>query len=66
MKIDVFNHILPEAFFAEFLRIAGGLKDMGKRSRNLPAIWDLDARFRVMDEFGADYRQVISLASPPI
>jgi aminocarboxymuconate-semialdehyde decarboxylase len=26
---------------------------------------DLDARFRMMDEFG-DYRQVISLASPPI
>ncbi|MBZ5605310.1 MAG: amidohydrolase [Acidobacteriia bacterium] len=65
MKIDVFNHILPEAFFAEFLRIAPGLKDMGKRSRNIPTIWDLDARFRMMDEFG-DYRQVLSLASPPI
>ncbi|HWZ32629.1 MAG TPA: amidohydrolase family protein [Bryobacteraceae bacterium] len=65
MKIDIFNHILPEAFFAEFLRIAPGLKDMGKRSRNIPVMWDLDARFRMMDEFG-DYRQVISLASPPI
>jgi predicted TIM-barrel fold metal-dependent hydrolase len=66
VKIDIFNHILPEAFFAEFLRIAPGLKDMGKRSRNIPTIWDLDARFRMMDEFGGDYRQVISLASPPI
>ena len=66
MKIDIFNHVLPEGFFAEFLRIAGGLKDMGKRARNIPIMWDLDARFRVMDEFGADYRQVISLASPPI
>ena len=66
MKIDIFNHILPESFFAEFLRLAPGLKDMGKRSRNIPTIWDLDARFRMMDEFGADYRQVISLASPPI
>jgi predicted TIM-barrel fold metal-dependent hydrolase len=65
VKIDIFNHILPEPFFAEFLRIAGGLKDMGKRSRNIPIMWDLDARFRVMDEFG-DYQQVISLASPPI
>ncbi len=65
MKIDIFNHILPEIFFAEFLRIAPGLKDMGKRSRNIPTIWDLEARFRMMDEFG-DYRQVISLASPPI
>ncbi len=65
VKIDVFNHILPETFFAEFLRIAPGLMDMGKRSRNIPTIWDLDERFRMMDEFG-DYRQVLSLASPPI
>ncbi|HLW77839.1 MAG TPA: amidohydrolase family protein [Bryobacteraceae bacterium] len=68
-KIDVFNHILPEPFFAEFLRIAGGLADMGKRVRNLPALYDLTPRFRVMDEiqkeFG-DYSQVVSLASPPI
>ena len=65
MKIDVFNHILPPRFFAEFLQVAPGLKDMGMRSRNLPVMVDLDARFRMMDEFG-DYRQVISLASPPI
>jgi uncharacterized protein len=65
VKIDIFNHILPEAFFAEFLHIAGQLADMGKRSRNIQVIRDLDARFRLMDQFG-DYRQVISLASPPI
>ncbi len=65
MKIDIFNHILPPRFFAEFLKVAPGLKDMGKRSRNLPVMVDLEARFRMMDEFG-EYRQVISLASPPI
>ena len=65
MKIDIFNHILPERFFAEFLRVAPGMKDMGKRSRNIPVMCDMDARFRMMDEFG-EYCQVISLASPPI
>jgi predicted TIM-barrel fold metal-dependent hydrolase len=65
VKIDIFNHILPERFFAEFQKVAPGLKDMGKRVRNIPVITDLDARFRMMDEFG-DYRQVISIASPPI
>ena len=65
MKIDIFNHIFPERFFAEFLTTASGLKDMGKRVRNIPAMVDLDARFRMMDEFG-EYCQVISLASPPL
>jgi predicted TIM-barrel fold metal-dependent hydrolase len=65
LKLDIFNHILPEPFFAEFLHIAGDLKDMGKRSRNLPVMYDLNARFKMMDEFG-DYQQIISLASPPI
>jgi predicted TIM-barrel fold metal-dependent hydrolase len=65
MKIDVFNHIFPARFFAEFQKAAPQLKDMGKRVRNVPTIIDLDARFRMMDEFG-DYRQIISIASPPI
>ncbi len=65
MKRDVFNHILPQRFYAEFLKIAPGLKDMGKRSRNIPVMSDLDARFRMMDEFG-EYCQILSLASPPI
>ncbi|MBI3680824.1 MAG: amidohydrolase family protein [Acidobacteria bacterium] len=65
MKIDVFNHIFPPRFYKEFLRVASGLEDMGKRVRNIPVAVDLDVRFRMMDEFG-DYRQVLSLASPPI
>src|SRR6266404_7018859 len=65
VKIDVFNHILPQRFYAEFLKIAPGMKDMGKRSRNIPVMSDLDARFRLMDEFG-EYCQILSLASPPI
>ena len=65
MKIDIFNHIFPERFFAEFLKVASGLKDMGKRVRNISTMVDLDARFRMMDEFG-EYCQVISLASPPL
>jgi predicted TIM-barrel fold metal-dependent hydrolase len=65
VKIDIFNHIFPERFFAELLNAASGLKDMGKRVRNISTMADLDARFRMMDEFG-EYCQVISLASPPL
>jgi predicted TIM-barrel fold metal-dependent hydrolase len=38
---------------------------MAKRSRDVQALYDLDLRFKMMDLFG-DYRQVISIASPPI
>jgi predicted TIM-barrel fold metal-dependent hydrolase len=38
---------------------------MGKRVRGVPVLFDLDARFKVMDMFD-DYAQIICLASPPI
>ena len=63
--IDVFNHIFPARCFEKFLDLARNLEDMGKRTRNVPMLVDLDTRFRVMDEFG-DYSQILSLASPPI
>jgi predicted TIM-barrel fold metal-dependent hydrolase len=65
MKIDIFCHIFPECAFQRFFEAAPNLKDMGKRVRNVPMLFDLDLRFRVMDRFG-DYRQVISMASPPV
>ncbi len=65
LKIDLFNHFFPKRFWEEFLKSSYGLKDMGKRVSNIPTIYDLDARFRSMDEFG-EYKQLLSLASPPI
>jgi aminocarboxymuconate-semialdehyde decarboxylase len=65
MKLDIFCHIFPEEALRRCFEAAPNLKDMGKRIRNIPMLYDLDLRFRVMDRFG-DYRQVISLASPPL
>ena len=65
MKIDIFCHIFPRIAFERFFDTAPNLQDMGKRVRNVPVLFDLDLRFRVMDEFG-DYQQVISMASPPL
>jgi len=65
VKIDVFNHIYPPGFFEELDKAAPQLADMGKRVRNISTIANLDNRFRMMDEFG-EYRQILSLASPPI
>ena len=48
------------------LKVAPNGKDMHKRVREIPCIVDLRERFRIMDQFGDDYAQVISLPSPPI
>ena len=65
MKIDVFNHFFPRAYFDRY--IAGGAagKDRGKRMASVKAAVDLDERFRLMDEFG-DLRQVLTIAQPPL
>src|SRR5690349_2935306 len=64
-KIDIFTHISPPGFSEGVERIAGGLKDIGKRSRGVPMLHDLSVRFRVMDMF-PEYQQVLSLPTPPI
>ena len=64
MKIDIFNHFLPKRFFDTFIDVGSRTGPL-KRIQNVETLVDLDARFRLMDEFG-DFRQVISLASPPL
>lgn len=63
MKIDVFNHVLPQRFIE-----AGGRTvdpNMAKRTGAIPTLWDMDARLKLLDAFD-DVQQVISLAGPPI
>jgi len=63
MKIDIFCHIFPQNFHDRMRKLPeSGIK---MRSLGVPAMVDLDIRFRMMDRFG-DYVQVVSLASPPI
>jgi aminocarboxymuconate-semialdehyde decarboxylase len=48
------------------VRVLPDGRDMHKRVRAIPSIVDLEVRFRIMDAFGDDYRQVLTIASPPI
>lgn len=66
MKIDAFTHIFPKGYWERMMRVLPDGRDMHKRVRAIPSIVDLDARFRIMDDFGDDYRQILSLGSPPI
>ena len=65
-KLDIFNHIYPRPYFDRMLAVAPGLKDIGKRMRGIPMLIDLDERFRVIDRFGDEYQQILSIATPPI
>jgi len=65
LKIDVFNHIFPRPFF-ERLQEATVNRGAIKRWLHIPFLHDLDVRFRMLEEFGSDYRQVLSLSAPPI
>jgi aminocarboxymuconate-semialdehyde decarboxylase len=60
-KIDIFNHVMPMKFFERI----GDYKDIGKRMREVPMLYDLDVRFRVMDRFPG-YQQVLCAGMPPI
>jgi predicted TIM-barrel fold metal-dependent hydrolase len=63
--IDAFNHFFPKRFFAGVLETPAAQKDMGKRVRGIPALFDLDERKRIVDAF-PDYSQVLSLSMPAI
>ena len=57
-KIDVFTHIAPKKY----------VDSLQKYSPNAivnQALWDLDQRFRMMDQLG-DIKQILTLVSPPI
>jgi predicted TIM-barrel fold metal-dependent hydrolase len=65
LKIDAFSHILPPHYFDVMREHATDPKSL-TRWLNLPALHDVEARLRMMDEFGPEYQQVLTLSSPPI
>src|SRR5690349_2886947 len=63
--VDIYCHIYPDRFFQEMMKVAPKVGNIGPRLRSITKLFDLDARFKEMDEYG-DYRQIISLPNPPI
>lgn len=67
MKIDVFAHVLPPRYLAERNKRAGEKFDSQYRkySGAVPALHDLELRFRVMDRF-PDVSQLLTIAGPNV
>lgn len=75
LKIDVFNHVLPERFlkalptpslYVPNISKKGSAKSAGSEPlADRLALHDLDTRFRIMDRFDG-YVQIICMAEPPV
>src|SRR5262245_19777473 len=63
--VDAFNHFFPARFFDELVKTPAAQKDLGKRVRGIPALYDLDERRRIVDSF-PDYAHVLGLGRPAI
>jgi aminocarboxymuconate-semialdehyde decarboxylase len=63
MRIDAYTHFMPSRMFT--LLVDSGYPDIGKRMREVPCIYDIDLRKKVVDTF-KDYAQIISYAMPPL
>ncbi|OFW16750.1 MAG: hypothetical protein A3H29_05920 [Acidobacteria bacterium RIFCSPLOWO2_02_FULL_67_21] len=66
MKIDAFNHIVTPRYRDARLRMAPPEARLQEQERAMPALVDLDARFRAMDTAGAGYVQIVNTANPPV
>ena len=64
MIIDIFNHFMPKAYLDRLTQLIPGHVATTAFPR-LATLVDVDARLRLLDEFG-DFAQVLSLANPPL
>ena len=64
MKLDIYTHVFPMTFFDKMEEV---VEDKGpiKRWLNIPVLYDIDARLRMMESFG-EYQQVLTLSAPAI
>src|SRR6516165_4257660 len=65
MRIDAYTHFFPKRVFDKLSEAASGYKDMGKRVRSLPALYDLDRRRAIVGAH-KDYAQILSYPQPPV
>ena len=62
--IDIFNHFMPKSVFERVRELVPN-HPATRAFPEVPTLWDVDARLRMMDEFDG-LQQVLSLANPPI
>ncbi|HVP76302.1 MAG TPA: amidohydrolase family protein [Thermodesulfobacteriota bacterium] len=64
-KIDIFCHIVPAKYKEALLKKASRPSYYLENTKALPALSDLDLRFKAMDKYEG-YRQVLGMGAPPV
>ena len=64
-KIDIFPHIFPKSYFDKMVEIIPNPAAI-RRWTNIPVLYDLDRRLGMMEEFGPDYQQILTLSMPAV
>ncbi len=64
-KIDIFCHIVPSKYKEALLKRASRPSYYLDNTKALPALSDLDIRFKAMDKYEG-YRQVLTVGAPPV
>ena len=64
-KIDIFPHIFPKPYFDKMVEVIPN-KAAVRRWTTIPVLYDLNARLQMMEEFGPDYQQILTLSMPAI
>src|ERR1700704_3720649 len=64
-KIDIFPHIFPKAYFDKMVEVIPN-KGAVRRWLEIPVLYDLNARLKMMEQFGPDYQQILTLSMPAI
>ena len=62
--IDAFCHVMPARIYERLLALSPGNPSLNA-FKTLPELWDRDKHLALVEEF-PDYRQVLSLANPPL
>jgi aminocarboxymuconate-semialdehyde decarboxylase len=63
MKIDIFNHVMPQAYL-ELVKQHSKEPGMVKRMTNLRMLWDIEHRVEMLRTKFPDVRQVLTLGLP--
>jgi uncharacterized protein len=63
MKIDIFNHVMPQAYL-EMMKQHSKDEGIIKRMSSLRMLWDIEARVQMLDEQFPDVQQVLTLSLP--